>query len=454
MDLTQAHPAPQGQPGQPGHAYPEDASRLKQTIADQLEAGRQRSLSLLEPVAEPDLLRQHSPLMSPLVWDLAHVGNFEELWLLEAVAGLRVGPASYDDLYDAFRHARAERPSLPLLGPAEARTYIAGVRDKTLEVLDHVELDPAHALLRSAYVYGMVIQHECQHDETMLATLALMEGEGYRPAAPAPPPGRPITQAEVRVEAGPFLMGTDLEAWAYDNERPAHRVDLPAFFIDTTPVTNRAYLSFVEAGGYQSPRWWSEAGWAHVQKAGLTAPQFWHREGTGSWSRVRFGWRESLPPDEPVCHVCWYEADAYARWAGKRLPTEAEWEKAAAAEPGGGKRRFPWGDQPPTGELANLDQRLFRPAPAGAYPEGASPWGCEQMIGDVWEWTSSDFLPYPGYAWYPYREYSEVFFGPKFKVLRGGSWATDAHAVRATFRNWDFPIRRQIFAGFRCARDA
>jgi iron(II)-dependent oxidoreductase len=228
------------------------------------------------------------------------------------------------------------------------------------------------------------------------------------------------------------------------------------FFIDTAPVTNGAYLAFVEAGGYSNAAWWSEAGWAHRQKAGLSAPQFWQREGEGSWSRVRFGWREALAMDQPVCHVCWYEADAYARWAGKRLPTEAEWEKAASVEPaaqGGRKRRYPWGDEAPTPRRCNLGQRHFGPAPLGAYPEGVSPWGCEQMIGDVWEWTSSDFAAYPGYTWFPYREYSEVFFGAKSKVLRGGSWATDPAAVRTTFRNWDLPIRRQIFAGFRCARD-
>jgi iron(II)-dependent oxidoreductase len=303
----------------------------------------------------------------------------------------------------------------------------------------------------------MVVQHEHQHDETMLATLQLMDGEGYRPHAPVPPRGRRIDKAEVLVEGGPFEMGTSLEPWAYDNERPAHIVDLPPFLIDTTPVTNRDYLRFVEAGGYDDPRWWSEAGWAHRQKAGLSAPEFWRKECEGVWTRLRFGWREDLPLNEPVCHVCWFEADAYARWAGKRLPTEAEWEKAASAEPGGGKRRYPWGDAPPGPELANLGQRYFRPAAVGAYPQGASPWGCEQMIGDVWEWTSSGFTPYPGYHWFPYKEYSEVFFKQdrdRFRVLRGGSWATDPAAVRATFRNWDFPIRRQIFAGFRCARDA
>jgi iron(II)-dependent oxidoreductase len=155
-----------------------------------------------------------------------------------------------------------------------------------------------------------------------------------------------------------------------------------------------------------------------------------------------------------VQHVCWYEADAFARWAGKRLPTEAEWEKAASWGPDNRKRRFPWGDTQPSADQANLGQRHLGPAEVGAYPNGASAYGCIQMLGDVWEWTSSDFLPYPGYEWFPYREYSEVFYGTDYKVLRGGSWATHISSVRNTFRNWDYPIRRQIFAGFRCAQDA
>lgn len=427
----------------------------KEEVATGLEAVRRCSLDLLEPLPDEHLIRQHSPIMSPLVWDLAHVGNFEEIWLLEAVAGLRAGPQNYDDLYDAFKHARADRPALPLLGPKDARTYIAGVRGKVLDVLDRIEFDPEQRLLNDAYVYGMVIQHEHQHDETMLATLQLMADPGYRPAWATPAPtGGATGPAEVKVEGGPFPMGTDVELWAYDNERPAHTLDLPPFWIDTTPVTNAQYQLFVEQGGYDDPRWWGAEGWAHRQKAGLTAPQFWCREGAHEWSRVRLGWREPLPPDEPVCHVCWYEADAFARWAGKRLPTEAEWEKAASVERSGTKRRFPWGNEEPTDAHANLGQRHFGPAPVGAYPGGVSPWGCHQMVGDVWEWTGSEFDAYPGFGWFPYPEYSDVFFGKGYKVLRGGSWATHPAAIRSTFRNWDLPIRRQIFSGFRCARDA
>ena len=227
---------------------------------------------------------------------------------------------------------------------------------------------------------------------------------------------------------GPFVMGTDTEPWAYDNERPAHVVDLPAFRIDAGPVTNGRYLEFIArrrlrrapAGG--PPR----AGRGGRTTTSAT-PSSGCDEGGGDWSRVRFGCREDLPLDEPVQHVCWYEADAFARWAGKRLPTEAEWEKAASWAPDGRQAPVPVGRRRrrrPT--LANLGRRHYRPAPVGAYPAGASAYGCHQMVGDVWEWTSCDFEPYPGFASFPYREYSEVFFGPAYKVLRGGSWATVA----------------------------
>ncbi len=430
----------------------------KERVATELEAVRSRSLTLLEPLGDHDLVRQHSELMSPVVWDLAHVGNYEDLWLVRALGGPALRP-DLDNMYDAFRHPRRERPSLALLGPAEARAYVHAVRGRALDVLDQMDLDPARPLLADAFVYGMVVQHEHQHDETMLATLQLMSAPGYRAVAAAPPPGAPSDREEVFVEGGPFVMGTDTEPWAYDNERPAHEVEVAPFRMDATPVTNGAYAEFVEAGGYHDRRWWGEDGWAWRQQAGLEHPQFWSRQGGSSWSRTRFGWMEDLPADQPVQHVCWHEADAYARWRGKRLPTEAEWEKAASWDPGAGrKRRNPWGDDDATPQRANLAQHhltpgFFGPAPVGAYAAGASAYGCLQMVGDVWEWTASSFASYPGFRSFPYREYSEVFYGPDYKVLRGGSWATDPSVARTTFRNWDYPIRRQIFCGFRCARD-
>ena len=431
------------------------AEHIRERIAHRLIAARRRTELLTGCVADADLIRQHSPLMSPLVWDLAHIANQEELWLLREVGGRQPLHPEIDPIYDAFEHPRAERPALPLLPPPEARHYAAEVRGRVLDLLETATF-AGTPLVSQGFAFGMVAQHEQQHDETMLITHQLRRGA---PAltAPPPPPAPPDAYrlpAEVLVPGGPFTMGTSTEPWALDNERPAHTVDLPAFYLDTAPVTNAAYQQFAEDGGYRDQRWWSPAGWRHRQRAGLGAPLYWHREGAG-WVRTVFGVTEPVAPAEPVVHVCWYEAQAYAAWAGRRLPTEAEWEKAARYDPATGRsRRYPWGDSEPDASQANLGQRYLRPAPAGSYPAGAAPSGARQLIGDVWEWTASDFTPYPGFRAWPYREYSEVFFGDEYKVLRGGSFAVDPVACRGTFRNWDYPIRRQIFAGFRTARDA
>jgi iron(II)-dependent oxidoreductase len=228
---------------------------------------------------------------------------------------------------------------------------------------------------------------------------------------------------------------------------------LESFEIDVAAVTNGSYLEFMEAGGYTRRELWSDAGWAWLQEAGVRAPKYWTRQ-ESEWTTRSMNQVRALDPDRPVCHVCYHEADAYARFAEKRLPTEAEWEAACTWDPGPGvKRSFPWGDEPVTSARANVDQLSFDVSPIGSYPRNVSPIGCYGMIGDVWEWTSTDFNPYPGYETFPYPEYSEVFFGTDYKVLRGGSWATRPAVARSTFRNWDYPIRRQIFSGFRCARD-
>ncbi|AYG79167.1 Hercynine oxygenase [Streptomyces hundungensis] len=430
-----------------------DPELLRARALTALTAARARTGVLTSSVDDRELTAQHSPLMSPLVWDLAHIGNQEEQWLLRAVAGQDAIRPEIDSLYDAFEHPRASRPTLPLLAPAEARRYAADVRGRALDVLERTPLRGG-PLTDAAFAFGMIAQHEQQHDETMLITHQLRSGPAAL-TAPQPPPGTTEgLPGEVLVPGGPFTMGTSTEPWALDNERPAHQRVVAAFHLDTTPVTCGAYLSFIEDGGYREARWWAPAGWAMVREHKLDAPLFWRQEG-GQWLRRRFGVTEPVPADEPVLHVSWYEADAYARWAGRRLPTEAEWEKAARHDSVSGRsRRYPWGDADPTPAHANLGQRHLRPAPAGAYPEGQSPDGVRQLMGDVWEWTASDFLPYPGFVAFPYREYSEVFFGPEHKVLRGGAFSVDEVACRGTFRNWDLPVRRQIFAGFRTARDA
>jgi iron(II)-dependent oxidoreductase len=416
------------------------------TIVAALEASRRRTLGLLAPVPDERQREQVSELMSPLCWDLAHIGHFEELWLVRELAGAKPTDPAYDDVYDAFKHPRRDRPTLEILDAPGARAFDAAVRDRALEVLHALDANSDEPLLDGGFVYGMVVQHEHQHDETLLATLQLMDDFVHPDAdgAGTGPADVPLGDlpSDVLVAGGEHTIGTDTEPWAYDNERPAHTVELPAFRIDTTAVTNAAYQRFVDADGYEDAAHWTDAGWAWRKEAELAAPQFWARDVDGAWTRRRFGRTEAVPPDEPVQHVCWYEADAYARWSGARLPTEAEWEVAARATPLAGA------------DLWREGPRRFAPAPVGTGDDVVSASGARGMLGGVWEWTASDFRPHPGFRAFPYAEYSEVFFGPEYKVLRGGSWATHPAAVRTTFRNWDFPIRRQIFAGFRCARDA
>ncbi|NYH54103.1 iron(II)-dependent oxidoreductase [Nocardiopsis arvandica] len=436
--------------------------RAKERIAAELDRSRASSNGLtLDALDEEELLAQHSPLMSPLVWDLAHVGNYEEQWLLRAAGGREALRPDIDGLYDAFENSRAERVSLPLLRPDEARAYNDRVRGEVLDVLDSADLGvpgprgDRSPLLEAGLVYHLVIQHEHQHGETMLATHQLRKGEPVLLEETADVAMlRPPAQKEVLVPEGEFTMGTDDDPWAYDNERPARTVDLGPYWIDTAPVTNAAYREFMDDGGYQDRRWWTSEGWEWREERGALSPAFWAREDDG-WSRRRFGRREMVPDDEPVQHVSFHEARAYAAWAGKRLPSEPEWEKAARFDLRTGRsRRYPWGETEPGPHHANLGRRRLGPSPAGRHPEGASPLGVQQLVGDVWEWTSTTFTGYPGFRAFPYREYSEAFFDDGYKVLRGGSWATHPTAARSTFRNWDHPVRRQIFSGFRCARDA
>jgi iron(II)-dependent oxidoreductase len=423
----------------------------RETLARELTTARERTLRLVE-FDDAELHRQYDPLMSPLVWDLAHIGQQEELWLLRDGNPNRPGllPPGVDRLYDAFVHSRAGRVDLPLLPPSDARAYCATVRDKALDTLDALRDDT------QAFNFGLVISHENQHDETMLQALNLRCGPPLLGTGASLPTGRPgLAGTSVPVPGGPFPLGVDaaIEPHSLDNERPGHLVDVPAFRIGRVPVTNAEWRQFIDDGGYRQPRWWSDRGWTHRQEAALTAPRFWNR-GDLEGTRTRFGHVEEIPPDEPVQHVTFFEAEAYAAWAGARLPTEVEWEKACAWDPvAGTRRRFPWGASEPTEYLANLGGDALRPAPVGAYPAGASAYGVEQMLGDVWEWTTSPLRPWPGFTPMIYERYSQPFFDGDYKVLRGGSWAVAPNILRPSFRNWDHPIRRQIFSGVRLAWD-
>jgi iron(II)-dependent oxidoreductase len=365
---------------------------------------------MLASLSAEQLVVQVSQLMSPLVWDYAHIGHFEELWLLRTVGGRPPLRSEHDDVYNAFAHERAERGELRILPPAAASAYLTAVRDAALALIRELDWGSDDPLLRRGFVVGLVLQHELQHQETMTQTLQL---GGLPGPAPARPP-EVTASGELRIEAGPFMLGADpFEAWAYDNEHPAHQVSLPEFLIDRALVTNADYATFIGEGGYAERALWEDEGWTWRQGEDAEAPLFWQRDGK-RWLRRRFDVLEPVPPAEPVQHVSWWEADAYARWAGKRLPSEPEWEKAAGAH---------------GSEL-------------------------EHLRGAVWQWTSSPFGGYPGFRAFPYPEYSQVFFGDDYRVLRGGGWVTDDAVARASFRNWDYPQRRQIFSGIRCARDA
>ena len=384
------------------------SSESKAAIAEALSETRERTLSLLAPLDDEQLNRVYSPILSPLAWDLGHIANFEELWLVQTIGGREPLHGELGRFYDAIENPRKVRGELPILRDAELRAYMADVRARALDVLEGVEIGPdvEDPLLRDGFVYEMLLAHELQHNETMLQLLQLVEG--YEPArgaghlSPGQAPGQlarrfeyppvremPGTPDTIVVEGGSYEIGAPAKGFAYDNERPRHSMELPSFEIDRTPVTNGAYTGFME-------------------ETGVEPPLYWERDGDG-WVDTARGRREPIDPHCPVIHVSWDQAHAFAQWAGKRLPSEFEWEAA-------------------------------RPRLDG--------------IGHGWEWTSSDFLPYSGFEAFPYREYSEVFFGDEYKVLRGSSWATHPRVVRSSFRNWDLPQRNQIFAGLRCARDA
>jgi iron(II)-dependent oxidoreductase len=444
----------------------------------ELQEARERTLELVAPFSDAVLERVHSTLMSPLVWDLGHIAAFEDLWLVHRYGGEPLLREELAEIYDAFETPRAGRGDLPFLRPPEARDYLNEVRQAALDVIEANGFG-------DGIVAELILRHEQQHNETMLQTiqLAQLEGLSFNGHAGWAPDGNgngpagngsnraagngsnraagngngsaqsSLTGLELlEIPAGECTLGAAAEGFAYDNERARHRTDVRGYLIGSTPITNATYLTFVEGGGYERREWWSDEGWSWKEDYDITRPQSWTADLRSEW---RVSGLEPLHPDRPVVHISWFEADAFARAHAGRLPTEPEWEKAATWDQEQRlARRYPWGDHPPVpGRHANLDHRAGGPMPVGSLPESASPYGCLGMIGDVWEWTASDFSAYPGFRAFPYRQYSEVFFGDRYKVLRGGSWATRPRVATSTFRNWDLPQRRQIFSGLRIARD-
>ena len=441
----------------------------REAIYRDLQQCRRGTFKLFADIDYDTFCRQAHPDFSPVGWHLGHIAYTEDLWLLQRCAGLESVFPEYHQLFAADILPKKQRVFLPTL--PEVELYLDAVRKKVLDYLEVAPIDEQERLWR------FIIQHESQHCETVAFVLQMhrkkegrhdtdldtdtrinsLQQRGIKrgikqqkfpiPNAQCPIPNAqlpipnsrcPITDSPViEIPGGEFYMGSDA-AEALDNERSRHLCYLEAYSIDRYPVTCSQYRDFMESGGYQNPDWWSADGWKWLQGEAVSQPLYWSENPAFN--------------NHPVCGVSWYEAEAYCNFTGKRLPSEAEWEKAASWDAANQTYRiYPWGEEPPNGSLCNHGNNIANTSPVDAFPKGASAIGCCDMLGNVWEWTASTFDAYPGFESYPYRGYSQVYFDGEHRVLKGGSWATFPQALRASFRNWYYPGVRQIIAGFRCA---
>ncbi len=426
------------------------AQQTVPALSAMLDVARARTLALVQGFSAEQWLGPKLSIVNPPLWEIGHLGWFQEYWCLRRTADGAVSGgllAEADALYDSAKVAHDTRWNLPLPDMAGTLCYLAAVRAAVDVRLARDAGDPA-----LHYFAQLCALHEEMHAEALTYTRQTL-------AHPEPSAAKPVAAGgacpgDVEIAGGPFQLGSrDDGHFVFDNEKWAHAVDVQPFRMARAPVTNAQFAEFVDAGGYREQRWWDGEGWAWRSSEGATAPLYWRRE-NGVWRRRYFDREEILLDDEPVIHVNWHEASAWCRWAGRRLPTEAEWEFAAATVPGmpAIKRRYPWGDDAPVADMANLYGITGRCAPVGAFAAGDSAWGLRQMVGNVWEWTADWFQSYPGFVRDPYAEYSEPWFG-NHKVLRGGCHATSAGLIRNTWRNFYMPDRRDVFAGFRtCAR--
>ena len=424
------------------------------TIAESLREARRRTISLFEDLNDAQLMGPRLEIVNPLIWEIGHVAWFQEYWILRHLNAFSPILPQADALYDSAKVAHETRWDIPLLSRTGVRDYMQKVLDQVIDRYAGAKDNDDNA----AYFLSLALLHEDMHDEAFTYTRQTL---GY----PKPSFDGAIRQrnetfddAEVLADAlipgGRFLLGSVPDGhFIFDNEMDAHEVELEPFVISRTAVTNSEFAAFVDEGGYKRAEFWSDVGWRWREGSDAEHPVYWRRQGN-QWLRRDFDQLIPLEDYLPVLHVNWYEADAFCRWAKRRLPTEAEWEMAASAGPSvdGGiserKRRFPWGDDPPTPECANLEWRTMGCIDVRAQREGESAFGCRQMIGNVWEWTASDFNPYPGFVPGPYKEYSAPWFGDH-KVLRGGCWTTRFRLIHNAYRNFYKPDRRDVWAGFR-----
>jgi iron(II)-dependent oxidoreductase len=428
---------------------PDQVARKRQ-LRDALERSREKTLWLLSKVSDEFLkVRVHS-FYSPVGWHFGHVGRTEEYWIAHKAFGRPVVDDHlsflFADLPDNPKDNRVHLPSRE-----QIVEYLARTRTLTLDLLDQAEFDPTSPFLRDGYAWDFAVQHECQHQETICELLQLIQKQQDHPPFQAAEWHQPKETEMVQIPRGTFTMGSDAHC-SYDNEKREHAVQVDAFKLDKTPVTAAQWLRFMNDGGYQRQELWTADGWAWRCTEDAEMPEYWVRT-AGGFAYIGPNGIRQIEPDEPVSSISWFEADAYARWAGKRLPSEEEWEYAARFDPHTQSCRFyPWGDEQPNSRTAVSGISTWGPQPVGSKPCGQSATGCLDMAGNVWEWTSSRFLAYPGFEAFPYDGYSSDHMKGEHYCCRGGSWATAAPILRCSFRNWYVPTYRQGFLGLRCAR--
>jgi iron(II)-dependent oxidoreductase len=422
-------------------------------LIDQLRDARNRTMALIAGLSPEQMMGPQLPIVNPLLWEIGHAAYFYEYWILRQHLQQAPATATVDQLYDSISIAHDDRWDLPLPDLEATLAYIDGVERRVVEALRRGD-DP-----RRDYLAQYAVFHQDMHNEAYTYTRQTL---GY----PVPaidrgdystPRGGELA-GDVQVPGGTFQLGASPgDGFVFDNEKWAHPVEIAPFSIARAAVSHGDFLRFVEAGGYGDRAFWDEQGWQWRQEEGLEHPRYWRPTAQGWEERWFDRWRP-LPLHAALIHVSWYEAQAYCRWAGRRLPTEAEWEVAAAGEPGADgrslaatKRRFPWGEAEPGPGYANLDGFALGTIAVGALPASDSAFGCRQMIGNAWEWTQDTFGPYPGFTPDMYEDYSQPLFGIT-KVLRGGAWTTRGRMIRNTWRTYYGPERNDVFAGFRtCA---
>ena len=423
---------------------------------DSFSRNRARTFQLFDIATSEDVL-QRAPLpgFRPILWHLAHIGAFEGYWILQRALGEPSVNPRYDVIFDPIKTPRENLVRLP--ARSEMESYLAQTRERVERALDKPERtasrsDGDRALLTDGYVFDLVLEHERQHQETIAYLLNQLALSEKRPGPAALEGKRRFGPSEVHVPRMRVRIGGHSGRFEYDNELPSHDIELAPFRIDRDLTTNAEYAEFIEAGGYSKRDWWSDDGWAWKEKDRVASPLGWFGP---PWIERRFFDEGPLRQDAPVSGVSWYEADAFARSRGKRLPTEFEWEAAAAWDPTSGRARvYPWGDDPFSPARANAATTNWATTPVGSFPGGESALGLGDATGNVWEWTASPFEGYPGFRAYPYREYSELWFDGDHRVARGGSWFTSPDLLRASFRNFFKRNFRLGFLGIRCARSA